>query len=307
MENINESKKRKVVILGSGNIGMDLLYKVKKSPLLDIGILIGIDPDSQGLTMANGEGIKTSHRGINELEENPEYGDIVFDATSANAHFKHAPILKKLNKTAIDLTPAALGTKVVPVVNLDHNLDKDNLCLITCGGQAVIPIVHAIRQVCLVEYAEMVSSISSKSAGPGTRQNIDEFTATTARALEEVSGAKRGKAIMILNPAEPPVMMNNTIYCLAEDAEKNKEKVRVAINKMVERVRKYVPGYELKTQPIFEGNKITVLLKVIGAGDYLPKYAGNLDIMTSAAVATAEAIAKDMKFTDKAQVLDNEQ
>jgi acetaldehyde dehydrogenase len=283
-------KKTKVVIIGSGNIGIDLLFKIERSANLSVGLLIGIDPKSEGLALAKGKGVPVTHRGIQELVDNPECGEIVFDATSAKAHMMHAPILKELGKIAIDLTPAGLGQRVVPVVNLHDHLEKDNICLITCGGQAVIPIVSAISSAAEVKYAEIVSTIASKSAGPGTRQNIDEFTQTTRLGIEEVGKVERGKAIMILNPAEPPIVMHNTIYCLV-NGEVDKEKVMVAVENMAKNVKSYVPGYTLKAAPLFDGNKITVMLQVTGAGDYLPTYAGNLDIMTCAAVAAAEVFA----------------
>ncbi len=284
--------KVKVVIVGSGNIGMDLMYKVKRSPLLEVGMIIGIDPASEGLALAAREGVPFTARGLAELEENPDLGEIVFDATTARAHHMHAPVLKRLGKIAIDLTPASIGERVVPVVNLDRHLDKDNVCLITCGGQAVIPVISAVNSVAPVSYAEIVSTVSSKSAGPGTRQNIDEFTHTTRRAIVEVGGAKTGKAIMLLNPAEPPIMMHNTIYCQVEDVDE--AGISAAVADIVGRVSQYVPGYRLKVPPLFDGNKVTIMLEVTGAGDYLPKYAGNLDIMTCAAVATAEAFTQQI-------------
>lgn len=288
--------KVKVAILGSGNIGMDLMYKIKRNPYLELTLLAGIDPASHGLKLAREEGVAITVRGIKEIIENPHCCDIVFDATSAYAHLQHAPLLMQMGKVAIDLTPSGIGEKVVPVVNLDKNLHQKNVCLITCGGQAVIPVIWAISRISKVKYAEIVSSISSLSAGPGTRQNIDEFTETTALGIVEVGRAGRGKAIMILNPAEPPVMMANTIYCLVEKPDE--AAISQAVMEMVEKVGMYVPGYKLKSTPVFDGEKVTILMEVTGAGDYLPKHAGNLDIMTSAAVATAEGFAKNILGKD---------
>jgi acetaldehyde dehydrogenase len=226
------------------------------------------------------------------LEQHADQADIVFDATSAKAHIRHAKALRSAGKLALDLTPAAVGALVVPTVNLSEHLDKDNINLITCGGQATIPIVHAVNRVSRVLYAEIVATISSLSAGPGTRANIDEFTETTARGLVEIGGAQLGKAIIILNPAEPPILMRDTVYALVDPERMDEVAIRKSIFEMVEAIRSYVSGYRLRTEPIFEGNKVTVFLEVEGAGDYLPKYSGNLDIMTSAAVKVAEEFAK---------------
>jgi acetaldehyde dehydrogenase (acetylating) len=284
--------KLKVAILGSGNIGTDLMMKLERSNILELTTMIGIDPESDGLRMARERGYKVIDTGIKEFLQQPELADIVFDATSAKAHIRHARLLKEAGKLVLDLTPAAVGPFVVPPVNLKQYLDEANINLITCGGQATIPIVHAIHRVSPVVYAEIVATISSKSAGPGTRANIDEFTQTTARGLEIIGGAKRGKAIIILNPAEPPILMRNTVYAIVEEKTVKEQEIANVIEEMVKTVQTYVPGYRLRTEPIIEGNKITVFLEVEGAGDYLPKYSGNLDIMTAAAVKVAEEVAK---------------
>lgn len=284
--------KVKVAVLGSGNIGTDLMYKLGRSELLELTTVIGIDPESDGLRRARDLGYVTIDNGIKGFLERPELADILFDATSAKAHIRHAKKLREVGKQVLDLTPAAVGPFVVPSVNLGEHLDADNINLITCGGQATIPIVHAINKVQPVEYAEIVATISSRSAGPGTRANIDEFTQTTALGLEKVGGAKRGKAIIVLNPADPPIMMRDTVYALVEGDRADEEKITASIKETVDYVSSYVPGYRLKQDPIFDGNKVTVLLEVEGAGDYLPKYAGNLDIITAAAVKVAEEWAK---------------
>ena len=293
----------KVVILGSGNIGMDLMYKVKRSKHLEVGLVAGIDPDSPGLALASKEGYPTTHESIQTLVEEPFYGDIVFDATSAKGHAKHAPIIKEMGKYAIDLTPSAIGVPVVPVVNLEENIDQDNVGLISCGGQAVIPIIWAINKAVRVNYAEIVATLASKSAGPGTRQNIDEFTQTTAKGIRDVVGVPESKAIIILNPAEPPLIMTNTIYAIAD--EPDEEKIRMEVEKIVLRVQQYVPGYTLRVPPQVDGKKVTVILQVMGAGDYLPTYAGNLDIITSAAVAVAEGVAAKKLGKVKANKTEN--
>ncbi len=282
----------KVAILGSGNIGTDLMYKVRRSEVLELTWVAGIVPESEGLRLARELGYRTTHRGIEELLEHGEDFEIVFDATTARAHYRHAEMLAEAGKIAIDLTPAAVGPHVVPLVNLSEHLDKENVNLVTCGGQATVPIVAAIRGVAEVEYAEIVSTVASRSAGPGTRQNIDEFTQTTARALETIGGARRGKAIIILNPAEPPILMRNTVYAVVRDGDR--EAIRQAVVGMVKRVQEYVPGYRLKAEPIFDEEKVTVLLEVEGAGDYFPPYAGNLDIMTAAAVRVGEEFARHL-------------
>lgn len=298
--------------MGSGNIGTDLLYKILRlSDRLEVAAMVGIDPDSDGLARAAKWNIATTHEGIDGLVKMPEFEQlkIVFDATSAAAHHKHHEVLTKHGKQIIDLTPAAIGPYTVPSVNLDQHLEAENVNMVTCGGQATIPIVAAVNRVAPVTYAEIVSTIASKSAGPGTRANIDEFTETTSKAIESVGGAKRGKAIIILNPAEPPIMMRNTIYCFVA-ADVDQVKVAESIEQTVADVKQYVPGYALKQDVQFEsidsnslvappglprqtwGTKISVFLQVAGAAHYLPAYAGNLDIMTSAAMRTAERLVE---------------
>ena len=299
-----------VAIIGSGNIGTDLMIKVlRTSEILKLSALVGIDPDSEGLARAARLGVATTHEGLEGLLAMPEWDDVelLFDATSAKAHAAHhATIEQYPDKRIIDLTPAAIGPYVVPPVNLNLHADAKNLNMVTCGGQATIPIVAAVARVADVHYGEIVSSVASKSAGPGTRANIDEFTETTARAIEEVGGAARGKAIVILNPAEPPLVMRNTVFTLSEVADR--DAIRASIEQMVADVQAYVPGYTLHQDVQFEeipperavlieglgrrhGLKTTVFLQVRGAGHYLPEYAGNLDIMTSAALATGEKLA----------------
>jgi acetaldehyde dehydrogenase len=306
-------RKTKVAIIGSGNIGTDLMMKVlRHGGAVEMSMLVGIDPASEGLARAARLGVACTDRGIEGLLESQLFGDIgiVFDATSARAHARHAEILRPHGKTIIDLTPAAQGPFVVPVVNLDEHLRAGNVNMVTCGGQATIPIVAAVHSQSPVLYAEIVASIASKSAGPGTRANIDEFTETTARAIETVGGAQRGKAIIILNPAEPPVLMRDTVYCFTRGGDP--KKIEQAIEDMVARVAAYVPGYRLKQKVQFErvgdnrplripgveeaaGLKTSVFLEVEGAAHYLPSYAGNLDIMTSAALATAQKIAESQR------------
>jgi acetaldehyde dehydrogenase len=280
-----------VAIIGSGNIGTDILYKLLRSPVLKPVAMIGVEPASEGLQRARGLGVWTTHEGLSAFLGDPVAHDvrIVFDATSAAAHKDHAQSLQAAGKTCIDMTPAALGPYVVPHVNLDLHTDASDINLVSCGGQATIPIVAAINSVARVEYAEIVATIASKSAGPGTRQNIDEFTQTTARGLELVGGAGRGKAIIVLNPAEPPIMMRNTVNAIVDRVDE--AEITRSIEDMVARVQRYVPGYRLKAQPLFEGNRVTVLIEVTGAGDYLPAYAGNLDIMTATAVKVGEDLA----------------
>jgi acetaldehyde dehydrogenase len=289
----------KAAILGSGNIGSDLMYKLLKEPgHMELALLAGIVPESEGLKRARDEGVSTSHHGINAILEDDEI-KLVFDATSAKAHVKNARALKEAGKTAVDMTPAALGPYVVPVANLGGHLEEDNVNLMTCGAQATAPMAYAVSRVTPVEYAEMVSTVASASAGPGTRQNIDEFTFTTARGLEQIGGAKHGKAIIILNPAEPPIMMRNTVYVVPEGDFDEGEVVR-SVERMVSEVQEYVPGYHLKSEPVFDvkdtpwGRKriVVLLLEVEGAGDFLPTYAGNLDIMTSAARGVGEQFAR---------------
>lgn len=299
-----------VAIIGSGNIGTDLMIKILRSDgPLTMGAMVGIDPDSDGLARAERMGVPTTADGVDGLLAMPGFADIrvVFDATSANAHRANWAKLQHTGVRVLDLTPAAIGPYCVPVVNLDDHLDAPNLNMVTCGGQATVPIVGAVSEVGIVSYAEIVSSISSKSAGPGTRASIDEFTETTAAALQAVGGAQRARAVMILNPADPPILMRNTVYCLV-DGDADHGAIERSIEEMVDRVRAYVPGYQLKQRVQFEtftaegplfipetgkftGTRVTVLLEVTGAAHYLPAYAGNLDIMTSAAKATAERIA----------------
>ncbi len=288
------TKKVNVAIIGSGNIGTDLMKKLQRSEILNPAVMIGVDPNSNGLALAKENGMKTFDYGIKGLEENPEMADIIFDATSAKAHLVHAEILKRLGKKVIDLTPAAVGPFCVPAVSLNEELinQHDNVNMVTCGGQATVPIMKAISDVIPVEYGEIVASISSKSAGPGTRQNIDEFTLTTAHALEQIGGAKEAKAIMILNPANPPILMRNTVFAkLAEGYAGRENEIIDSILRMVEVVKSYVPGYHLISHPEIKDGIVKVFVEVEGLGDYLPKYSGNLDIITSAAVRTAEAIA----------------
>ncbi|MFH1920524.1 MAG: acetaldehyde dehydrogenase (acetylating) [Planctomycetota bacterium] len=285
------NSKIKVAVIGPGNIGTDLMYKIRRSRYMDLVLMSGIKPDSEGLALADKLGIPTSLSGIDAVLENDELR-IVFDSTGARPHLKHAPMLKEAGKIAIDLTPAAVGPYVVPHVNLHEHLDEPNVNMVTCGGQATTPIVAAISRACHVRYAEIVATISSKSAGPGTRQNIDEFTRTTARGLEVLGGADKGKAIIILNPAEPPIMMRDTIFALVDDPDE--EAIRASVRQMVQDVQQYVPGYKLKVEPFVDGDKVTTMIEVEGAGDYLPKYSGNLDIMTAAACAVGEVFAEKL-------------
>ncbi len=298
----------KVAVIGSGNIGTDLMFKIlRRSTELEIAALVGIDPESDGLARARRMGVATTSEGVGGLIEMTAFDEIeiVLDATSAGGHRRNAEALAPYGKRLVDLTPAALGPFVIPVVNLEEHLDAPNLNMVTCGGQATIPIVAAVSRVTPVQYAEIVASVSSRSAGPGTRANIDEFTETTAHAIETVGRATRGKAIIILNPAEPPLIMRDTVYCLIGEADH--EAVRDSIRAMVADVARYVPGYRLKQEvqitPAEPGAystlvgaedvrwKVTTFLEVEGAADYLPPYAGNLDIMTSAAMRVAEEIA----------------
>ena len=303
--------KTKVAIIGSGNIGTDLMIKVMRlSKTLEMGAMVGVDPASDGLARAARLGVATTAEGIDGLVAMPGFKDIhiVFDATSAGAHKRHDEILRAHGKRVVDLTPAAIGPYVVPPVNGHAHLDAPNVNMVTCGGQATIPIVAAIGRVSPVIYGEIVASIASKSAGPGTRANIDEFTETTSKAIEVVGGARRGKAVIILNPAEPPLIMRDTVYCLTEGGDE--AAIAASVEDMVREVQSYVPGYRLKQKVQFErfgdndrllipemgaafaGLKTTVFLEVEGAAHYLPAYAGNLDIMTSAALRTSERIVE---------------
>jgi len=283
-------KKLRSAILGPGNIGIDLMIKLLRSSYHEVVLVSGIDPQSEGLKIAKSKGIATSIEGINGVLAVADL-DICFDATGARTHLQHAPLLKEARVFAVDLTPAAVGPYVVPSVNLEQNLGTTmNVNLITCGGQATVPIVHAISRIVPVSYAEIVATISSRSAGPGTRANIDEFTETTRNALVAVGGAEKAKAIIILNPADPPVLMRNTIYAKC-DTSKIDDIVK-SVNGIVALVQQYVPGYRLKVAPYADGERVVAMVEVVGAGDYLPTYSGNLDIITSAAVAVGERYAQ---------------
>jgi acetaldehyde/propanal dehydrogenase len=285
-------------IIGSGNIGTDLLIKALRSPFLEPTWVVGIDARSEGLAIARARGARTTHEGVDGLLAHV-VGDrirIAFDATSASAHRDNYRKLRDHGVRMIDLTPAAVGPYCVPPVNLSEHLDEPNLNMVTCGGQATIPMVAAVSRVQPVSYAEIVATVASRSAGPGTRHNIDEFTRTTASAIERIGGAKRGKAIIILNPAEPPMIMRDTIHCLTEDAP-DQDAITASVHAMVREVQRYVPGYQLKNGPVFDGKRVTVFMEVKGLGDYLPTYSGNLDIMTAAALATGEALARRMLAT----------
>lgn len=304
------SKKVKVAIIGSGNIGTDLMIKIlRHGQYLEMGAMVGIDPASDGLARAQRFGVPTTAEGIDGLlaMENVDDIKIVFDATSAGAHKRHNEMLQDRGINVIDLTPAAIGPYVIPSINMDEHLDAPNINMVTCGGQATIPMVAAVAQVARVHYGEIVASISSKSAGPGTRANIDEFTETTSQAIESCGGAAKGKAIIVLNPAEPPLIMRDSVFVLSEEADRNA--IEASINAMVAAVQEYVPGYRLKQQVQFEsvpaerpvnlpglglthGLKTSIFLEVEGAAHYLPAYAGNLDIMTSAAKSCAERLAE---------------
>ena len=286
-------KKIKAAIVGPGNIGIDLMEKIRsRSQNVELKMMLGIYEDSEGLVRARGYGIDTAWQGLQPLLEDPEI-EIVFEATSAAAHRANAERYKAAGKRVLDLTPAAVGPYVVPVVNYERHRDAQNVNMVTCGGQATVPIVAAINRAAPVEYAEIVSTISSRSAGPGTRANIDEFTETTARALAEIGGARRGKAIILLNPADPPILMRNTIYCQVA-GEPDMGKVASDVDEMVEALKRYVPGYRLIMPPSWDGAKIVTMIEVTGAGDYLPTYAGNLDIITCAATFLADQIAEDL-------------
>jgi acetaldehyde dehydrogenase len=307
------TRKLKAAIVGSGNIGTDLMIKIlRHGQLIETAAMVGIDPESDGLARARRLGIATTHEGVEGLTRLPAFDDIdiVFDATSAGAHVRNDAFLRALKPgiRLVDLTPAAIGPYCIPVVNGDDHLDALNVNMVTCGGQATIPMVAAVSRVAQVHYAEIVASISSRSAGPGTRANIDEFTETTSKAIEVVGGAAKGKAIIVLNPAEPPLIMRDTVYTLSEFADE--EAIEASVIQMVAAVRSYVPGYRLKQQVQFDridspinipgvgarmtGLKTSVFLEVEGAAHYLPAYAGNLDIMTSAALRTAEHMARRM-------------
>ena len=291
------SQKIKCALIGPGNIGTDLLAKLQRSPVLEPVWMVGIDPNSDGLKRAREMGIKTTAEGVDGLLPHviADGVQIAFDATSAYVHAENSRKLNELGVLMIDLTPAAIGPFCVPPVNLMEHLGKGemNVNMVTCGGQATIPMVNAVSRVQPVAYGEIVATVSSKSVGPGTRKNIDEFTRTTAGAVEAVGGAKQGKAIIIINPAEPPLMMRDTIHCLCED-EPDQAAIIKSVHDMIADVQKYVPGYKLVNGPVFEGKKVSIYMEVEGLGDYLPKYAGNLDIMTAAAARTAEMFAEEM-------------
>jgi len=291
-------EKIKCALIGSGNIGTDLIYKIQRSPYLEPVWMVGIDPESEGLIRAKDMGLKVTSEGVDGLlphvlEDNIQ---IAFDATSAYVHAENSRKLNELGVLMIDLTPAAIGPLCVPPVNLSEHTEKleMNVNMISCAGQATIPIISAVSGIQSVEYAEIVASLASKSVGIGTRENLDEFTYTTSSAIETVGGARKGKALAIINPAEPPLIMRNTIYCITDD-KPEEEKIIESILKMIEEVKKYVPGYKLINGPIFDGNKISVFMEVEGLGDYLPKYAGNLDVMTAAATRTAEMFAEEIQ------------
>jgi acetaldehyde dehydrogenase len=286
----------KAAIIGSGNIGTDLMYKLLRSSALELRYVVGVDPDSEGLRLARSAGLETSADGVDWLLARPELPDIVFEATSAYVHTRNAPRYREAGIRAVDLTPAARGPYVIPPVNLTQHIEEMNVNMVTCGGQATIPMVHAVSRVVPVPYAEIVATVASKSAGPGTRANIDEFTRTTAAAVEVLGGATRGKAIIILNPAEPPLIMRDTIYCaIPDDADQGA--IVASVNEMVSEVQGYVPGYRLRQEPQFDPAgttglaRVAVFIEVEGAGDYLPPYSGNLDIMTAAATKVGEEIA----------------
>ncbi|PTD97729.1 acetaldehyde dehydrogenase (acetylating) [Pseudothauera lacus] len=291
------SKKIKCALIGPGNIGTDLLYKLKRSPLLEPVWMVGIDPSSEGLQRARELGLKTTDQGVDGLLPHVEADgiQIAFDATSAYVHAENSRRLNERGVMMIDLTPAAIGPYCVPPVNLQQHIGQRemNVNMVTCGGQATIPMIYAISRVQAVKYGEIVATVSSKSAGPGTRKNIDEFTRTTASAVEKVGGAKQGKAIIIINPAEPPLIMRDTVHCLTEETPKAQE-IMDSVHDMIKEVQKYVPGYRLVNGPVIDGNRVSVFLEVKGLGDFLPTYAGNLDIMTAAAARTAEMFAEEL-------------
>ena len=289
--------KIKAAIIGSGNIGTDLLYKALRSETIEPVWVVGIDPNSDGLAKARELGVKTTHEGISGLlphikEDNIQ---IAFDATSAKAHHVNAKALGDVGVFMVDLTPAAIGPYCVPPVNLKEQVGNQsmNVNMVSCGGQATIPMVNAVSRIQPVEYGEIIATVSSRSVGPGTRANIDEFTRTTSEGIEQVGGADKGKAIIVINPADPPLIMRDTIHCLTKD-EPDQDKITASIHEMVLEVQKYVPGYKLKNGPVFDGKKISVWMEVAGLGDYLPAYAGNLDIMTAAALRTGELFAEEI-------------
>lgn len=296
------TNKIRCAVIGPGNIGTDLLYKLQRSEVLEPVWMVGIDPTSEGLQRAKDMGLKITSDGVDGLLPHVKDDDIriAFDATSAYVHAENSRKLNELGVLMIDLTPAAIGPYCVPPVNLEENLRRGetNVNMVTCGGQATVPLVAAVSRVQPVEYGEIIATAASKSVGPGTRKNIDEFTRTTAGAVEQVGGAKKGKAIIVINPAEPPLIMRDTVHCLVE-GEPDQEAITQSIHDMITEVQKYVPGYKLVNGPVFDGNRVSIFMEIEGLGDYLPKYAGNLDIMTAAAARTAEMFAKDL-LTDVA-------
>ncbi|HZT65129.1 MAG TPA: acetaldehyde dehydrogenase (acetylating) [Acidimicrobiales bacterium] len=285
-------------IVGSGNIGTDLMFKLLRSDLIDLRYMIGIDPESEGLALARQKGLEASHEGVDWLLARDPLPEIVFEATSAYVHVRNAPRYREAGIRAVDLTPAARGPYVIPPVNLTQHLDEMNVNMVTCGGQATIPMVHAVSRVVPVPYAEIVATVASRSAGPGTRANIDEFTRTTAAGVEVLGGAERGKAIIILNPAEPPLIMRDTIFCAIPD-DADQAAIEASVDDMVAEVQGYVPGYRLRQRPQFDPApapggyaRVAIFIEVEGAGDYLPPYSGNLDIMTAAAAKVGEELAR---------------
>jgi len=285
--------KIKCALIGSGNIGTDLMYKLKRSPVLEPVWMIGIDPESEGLSRARDMGLKTTADGVDGVLPHlaADGVQIAFDATSAYVHKENSDKMNAHGVFMVDLTPAAVGPLCVPPVNLDELAETMNVNMISCAGQATIPIVYGVSRVQSVDYAEIIASLASKSIGPGTRANLDEFTYTTSSAVCEVGGARRGKALCVINPAEPPMIMRNTIYCMTDD-EPDQKRITESLMEMIGKVEQYVPGYRLVNGPVFEGNKVGVFMEVAGLGDYLPTYAGNLDIMTAAACRTAEMYAE---------------
>jgi acetaldehyde/propanal dehydrogenase len=291
------SKKIKCAVIGPGNIGTDLLAKLQRSAVLEPVWMVGIDATSDGLARARDMGIKTTSDGVDGLLPHVKADgvQIAFDATSAYVHAENSRKLNALGVMMIDLTPAAIGPYCVPPVNLEAHVGRRemNVNMVTCGGQATIPMVYAVSRVQAVDYAEIVATVASRSAGPGTRRNIDEFTRTTAGAVAQVGGAKQGKAIIVINPAEPPLIMRDTVHCLTEGVP-DQARITASVQAMIKEVQKYVPGYRLVNGPVFDGKRVSIYLEVEGLGDYLPKYAGNLDIMTAAAARTAEMFAEEI-------------